>query len=158
MLQTKGEVDRICSRDHCYLEERWPKRNDCYLEVERWIPLIRWQSVWCPGLREDVEGQKRVASVKTGKMKSTGVRGWALLCGWLVSKGEVTHQMIGIHPKKNNVCGFCFSVWKNLRKKCVNSHDKISRQKCVNHQNKNNLVSTGIFVENILFLNVFIKK
>ena len=39
-----------------------------------------------------------------------------------------------IHPKSKNVCGFCFSVQKNLRKKCVNSHDKISRQKCVNHR------------------------
>ena len=44
------------------------------------------------------------------------------------------------------------NIYKNLRKKCINSHGKISRQKCVNHQNKNNLVSTGIFVENILFL------
>ena len=39
-----------------------------------------------------------------------------------------------IHTKSKNVCGFCFSVQKNLRKKCVNSHDKISRQKCVNHR------------------------
>ena len=68
------------------------------------------------------------------------------------------HLSTTIHPKKDNVCGFCFSVQKNLRKKCVNSHDKMLRQKCVNHQNKNNLVSTGIFVENILFLNAFIKK
>ena len=29
-----------------------------------------------------------------------------------------------MHPKSKNVCGFCFSVQKNLRKKFVNSHDK----------------------------------
>ena len=37
-----------------------------------------------------------------------------------------------IHSKSKKVCGFHFSVSKNLRKKCVNRDDKISRQKCVN--------------------------
>ena len=40
-----------------------------------------------------------------------------------------------IHPKSKNVCGLHFSVQKNLRKKCVNSHDKILQQKCVNFRN-----------------------
>ena len=46
-----------------------------------------------------------------------------------------------IHSKSEKVCGFYFSVSKNLRKKCVNSYVKISRQKCVNHKNHKNLVS-----------------
>ena len=37
-----------------------------------------------------------------------------------------------IHSKSKKVCGFHFSVSKNLRIKCVNSNNKISRQKCVN--------------------------
>ena len=44
-------------------------------------------------------------------------------------------QAKAIHQKSRNVCGFCSSVLKNLRKRCVNSHDKILRQKCVNHRN-----------------------
>ena len=40
-----------------------------------------------------------------------------------------------IHPKSKNICGFHFSVQNNLRKKCVNSHDKILRQQCVNKRN-----------------------
>ena len=40
-----------------------------------------------------------------------------------------------IHPKSKYVCGFCFSDQKNLRKKCVNSRDKILRQQCVNKRN-----------------------
>ena len=34
--------------------------------------------------------------------------------------------------KCEKVCGFYFSVSKNLREKCVNRDDKISRQMCVN--------------------------
>ena len=37
-----------------------------------------------------------------------------------------------IHSKSKKVYGFHLSVSKNLRKKCVNHDDKISRQKCVN--------------------------
>ena len=40
-----------------------------------------------------------------------------------------------IHSKSKKVCGFYFSVSKNLRKKCVNRDDKILRQKCVNQSN-----------------------
>ena len=39
---------------------------------------------------------------------------------------------MGIHSKSVKVCGVHFSVSKNLRKKCVNSDVKISRQ---NHKN-----------------------
>ena len=46
-----------------------------------------------------------------------------------------------IHSKSEKVCGVHFSVSKNLRKKCVSSDVKISRQKCVNHKNHKNLVS-----------------
>ena len=46
-----------------------------------------------------------------------------------------------IHSKSEQVCGFYFSVSKNVRKKCINSDGKISRQKCVNHKNHKNLVS-----------------
>ena len=45
------------------------------------------------------------------------------------------YYAICIHPKNENVCRFCFSVQKNLRNKCVNSHNKILRQKCINHRN-----------------------
>ena len=40
-----------------------------------------------------------------------------------------------MHPKSKNVCGFCFSVQKNLQKKWVNFHNKIARQKCIHHRN-----------------------
>ena len=37
-----------------------------------------------------------------------------------------------IHSKSAKISGFCFSVSKNLRKKCVNRDNKIPRQQCVN--------------------------
>ena len=40
---------------------------------------------------------------------------------------------------------FSFSVQRNLRKKCVHSDSKISRQNCVNHKNHKNLVSMWHF-------------
>ena len=40
-----------------------------------------------------------------------------------------------IHSKNEKICGFCFTVSTNLRKKCVNRDDIISRQKCVNQSN-----------------------
>ena len=36
-----------------------------------------------------------------------------------------------IHSKSNKVCGFCFSVSTNVRKKCANRDNNISRQKWV---------------------------
>ena len=51
------------------------------------------------------------------------------------TKGCIKRQYFGsisIHSKSEKVCGFYFSVSKNLRKKCVNRCDKISRQMCVN--------------------------
>ena len=36
-----------------------------------------------------------------------------------------------IRYKSKKVCGFCFSVSKNLRKKCVNCDDTILWQKCI---------------------------
>ena len=50
-----------------------------------------------------------------------------------------------IHSKSVKICGFCSSVSKNLRKKCVNSDGKIPRQKCVNHKIRRNLVSIWHF-------------
>ena len=63
--------------------------------------------------------------------------------------------LYSIHSKSEHVCGFYFSVSKNLRKKCVNSDGKISRQKCVNHKTHKNLVSMWHFFENIVCFNVF---
>ena len=39
----------------------------------------------------------------------------------------------GIHSKSEKVFEVCFSVTKNLRKKCVHLDIKILQQKCVNH-------------------------
>ena len=50
-----------------------------------------------------------------------------------------------IDSKSEKICGFCSSVSKNLRKKCVNSDGKIPRQKCVNHKIRRNLVSIWHF-------------
>ena len=51
-------------------------------------------------------------------------------------RGHPNHQDRGhqdhIHSKSEKVCGVCFSVTRNLRKKCVNLEIKISRQKYVN--------------------------
>ena len=47
--------------------------------------------------------------------------------------GDRMEEQVGnIHSKRAKICGFHFSVSKNLRKKCVNRDDKISRQKCIN--------------------------
>ena len=48
----------------------------------------------------------------------------------MLRKTLIVVLMMNIHPKSKNVCGFCFSV-----QKCINSHNKISRQKCVNQRN-----------------------
>ena len=50
--------------------------------------------------------------------------------------GNLTIQeeyQVNIHSKNKKVCGVCFSVTKNLRKKYVNLDIKISQQKCVNY-------------------------
>ena len=83
---------------------------------------------------------------------------WTMPVCIILYSSSIDPQCTFLHPKKDKICRFCFSVQKKMLKKCANSHDKILRQNCVNHQNKNNWVSTGIFVENILFLNIFIKK
>ena len=49
------------------------------------------------------------------------------------AKVKMEVRDVAIHSKSEKVCGVCFSVTKNLRKKCVNLDIKISRQKCVNH-------------------------
>ena len=54
------------------------------------------------------------------------------------------YQVTSIHSKSDKVCGLCFSVSKNLRKKCVNCDKEFG----VN----------GAFFENILCFNVFIEK
>ena len=67
-------------------------------------------------------------------------QGWVVtnLIFFLFLKSDIWYFLfwesdICIHPNIKQNCGFCFLVQKNLRKKCVNHHDKMSRQKCVNH-------------------------
>ena len=56
---------------------------------------------------------------------------------WFISRGGSGPQKnyLDKHPKSKNVCGFSFSVQRNLRKKYLNFHDKILQLKCVNHKN-----------------------
>ena len=61
--------------------------------------------------------------------------------GCLIS---IDHKESSPHSKSDKVCGLCFSVSKNLRKKCVNCDKEFG----VN----------GAFFENILCFNVFIEK
>ena len=51
---------------------------------------------------------------------------------WKILFGVGWFQEENIHSKSETVCGVCFSVTKNLRKKCVNLNIKILLQKCVN--------------------------
>ena len=69
----------------------------------------------------------------------------------LISVDTYKSYVICIHSKSIKVCGFCFSVSKNLRKKCVNSDGIILRQKCVNDKNHENLVSMWYFYEYSVF-------
>ena len=66
-----------------------------------------------------------------------------------------THEFI-IHPKSKKVCGFCFSGHKNLRKKCVNPHDKTSRQKCVNQSNSMIFYKKRVYIfqKHIILINL----
>ena len=45
-----------------------------------------------------------------------------------------------LHSKSGNICSDCFSAKTDLRKKCVNRKNKISRQQCVNHRNSWKLI------------------
>lgn len=65
---------------------------------------------------------------------------WTFLCldynfHWYLELSQTflwSLQFNSIHSKSEKVCGVCFSVTKNLRKKCVNLNIKISPQKYVN--------------------------
>jgi len=85
--------------------------------------------ILCPNIRWGANSCPQFAYFKSRFLASTFTEGFHAH----IHSGQL--QSYPIHSKSKKVCGFYFSVSKNLRKKCVNRDDKILRQKCVNQSN-----------------------
>ena len=121
----------------------WWWREDKYFNVNKYVLywkcsylLFSFMTVvvwwWCPILII----KNQLCSLQSFNLRSFSVLHWTIECRTIkcryIQYTVIIIKHASIHSKSVKVCGVCFSVTKNLRKKCVNLDIKISRQKYVN--------------------------
>ena len=106
-------------------ESLWTRVRGISLAAYRFLATISRQIATLPLLPISLSHQAKTSTF--GQVFSNQV----LQC-LLYTRFNLFSQKWAIHSKSAKICGFCFSVSKDLRKKCVNCYNKISRQKCVN--------------------------
>ena len=152
-LAVLSNMDERCAWDFDitnFKSKRIPRWEGKVLEGKQIQFWIQWKT-WEDAILKILNVSPMIIPLnKTLNLKHKTYRNWnwndGLLRDTLAWAWGTRHwEPFVIHSKSEKVCGFYFSVSKNLREKCINSDGKISRQKCVNHKNHKNLVSMWHF-------------